>query len=245
MHLTCWLQELELLDKDNNPLTHAKYHREKVREAGERERRPLPLEIPKYLEQSVREYLTQVSLGTRRISGVWLSFDKNVSFWVCAFFLTVPSDNRGTETMGRGRGKRTADNKPEWWGRGGFYNRCHHRQAVQASFWIWGSAAQHPPAGEMEQSEPRTEPWAPGRRPPSACDLSCADLQGSCDCWRNRMWQDNSGPSFSAGGSRERGQRGWVQHLGNPASPDQCCVGGPPCCSGDGSSSETVCRISG
>lgn len=56
------VQELELLDKDNNPLTHAKYHREKVKEAGERERRPLTLEVPEYLEEHVREYLAQVSL---------------------------------------------------------------------------------------------------------------------------------------------------------------------------------------
>ncbi|KAG7214784.1 hypothetical protein INR49_010676 [Caranx melampygus] len=44
------IQELELLDKNNNPLTHARYHREKVKEAGERDRRPLPLEIPNYLK---------------------------------------------------------------------------------------------------------------------------------------------------------------------------------------------------
>lgn len=55
------VQELDLLDRDNNPLTHAKYHREKVKEAGERERRPFPLEIPEYLEQHMRDYLTQVS----------------------------------------------------------------------------------------------------------------------------------------------------------------------------------------
>uniref|UniRef100_A0A7N6C252 RNA helicase n=1 Tax=Anabas testudineus TaxID=64144 RepID=A0A7N6C252_ANATE len=55
------LKELELLDKNNNPLTHAKYHREQVREAGERERRPFPLEIPEYLENHMREYLAQVS----------------------------------------------------------------------------------------------------------------------------------------------------------------------------------------
>jgi len=54
------LQELELLDKNNNPLTHAKYHQEKVKEAGERERRPLPLEVPEYLEQNMRGYLAQV-----------------------------------------------------------------------------------------------------------------------------------------------------------------------------------------
>ncbi|KAM3866200.1 ATP-dependent RNA helicase DHX30 [Diretmus argenteus] len=58
------LKELELLDKDNNPLTHAGYHREQVREAGERERRPFPLEIPEYLEESMREYLTQYPVAT-------------------------------------------------------------------------------------------------------------------------------------------------------------------------------------
>lgn len=51
-----------MLDKDNNPLTHAKYHREKVREAGERERRPLTLAIPEYLQEHMRDYLSQVSL---------------------------------------------------------------------------------------------------------------------------------------------------------------------------------------
>lgn len=61
-YLLCHLlQELELVGKDNNPLTHANYHREKVREAGEKEKRPLPLEIPEYLEQSMRDYLAQVS----------------------------------------------------------------------------------------------------------------------------------------------------------------------------------------
>ncbi|XP_035489610.1 ATP-dependent RNA helicase DHX30 [Scophthalmus maximus] len=53
------LKELQLLDKNNNPLTHAMYNHEKVREAGERERRPIPLEIPKFLETHVRDYLAQ------------------------------------------------------------------------------------------------------------------------------------------------------------------------------------------
>ncbi|XP_077374923.1 ATP-dependent RNA helicase DHX30 [Festucalex cinctus] len=53
------LKELQLLDKNNNPLTHAKYHGAKVREAGERERRPLRVEVPTYLEERMRDYLTQ------------------------------------------------------------------------------------------------------------------------------------------------------------------------------------------
>ncbi|XP_054452635.1 ATP-dependent RNA helicase DHX30 [Anoplopoma fimbria] len=64
------LKELELLDKDNNPLTHANYHREKVREAGERERRPLPLEVPQYLEEHMREYLAQYPVATE-VQKLW------------------------------------------------------------------------------------------------------------------------------------------------------------------------------
>ncbi|KAI3374318.1 hypothetical protein L3Q82_006157 [Scortum barcoo] len=64
------LKELELLDKDNNPLTHAKYHREMVREAGERERRPFPLEIPEYLEEHMREYLAQYPVATE-VQKIW------------------------------------------------------------------------------------------------------------------------------------------------------------------------------
>ncbi|TMS09780.1 Putative ATP-dependent RNA helicase DHX30 [Larimichthys crocea] len=64
------LKELELLDKNNNPLTHAKYHREQVREAGERERRPLPLEVPEYLEKHVREYLAQYPAATE-VQKLW------------------------------------------------------------------------------------------------------------------------------------------------------------------------------
>ncbi|XP_010764518.1 putative ATP-dependent RNA helicase DHX30 [Notothenia coriiceps] len=53
------LKELELLDKNNNPLTHAKYNREKVKEAGERERRPHPIEVPQYLEEHLRGYFAE------------------------------------------------------------------------------------------------------------------------------------------------------------------------------------------
>ncbi|XP_022062811.1 ATP-dependent RNA helicase DHX30 [Acanthochromis polyacanthus] len=64
------LKELELLDVDNNPLTHAKYHRESVKEAGERERRPLSLEIPEYLEQSMKDYLSQYPVATE-VQKLW------------------------------------------------------------------------------------------------------------------------------------------------------------------------------
>ncbi|XP_053293236.1 ATP-dependent RNA helicase DHX30 [Pleuronectes platessa] len=64
------LKELQLLDKNNNPLTHAKYHHDEVRQAGDRERRPLPLEIPKYLEVNMREYLEQYPVATE-VQKLW------------------------------------------------------------------------------------------------------------------------------------------------------------------------------
>ncbi|XP_033838522.1 ATP-dependent RNA helicase DHX30 [Periophthalmus magnuspinnatus] len=53
------LKELELLDENNNPLTHAKYHRELVKEAGARDRRPFLLDVPEYLEDSIKSYLSE------------------------------------------------------------------------------------------------------------------------------------------------------------------------------------------
>ncbi|KAM7400526.1 hypothetical protein PAMA_004964 [Pampus argenteus] len=58
------LKELKLLDENNNPLTHAKYNHEMVKEAGEREKRPISLEIPEYLEEHMREYLAQYPVET-------------------------------------------------------------------------------------------------------------------------------------------------------------------------------------
>ncbi|XP_016103372.1 putative ATP-dependent RNA helicase DHX30 [Sinocyclocheilus grahami] len=52
-------KELKLLDEQNNPLTHARYHQQEVREAGERHRRPCRIQIPTDLERRVQEYLTQ------------------------------------------------------------------------------------------------------------------------------------------------------------------------------------------
>lgn len=56
---------MELLDKNNNPLTHAKYHREEVKEAVEREKQPLSIVVPAYLEEQMRQYLSEVSSHLR------------------------------------------------------------------------------------------------------------------------------------------------------------------------------------
>ncbi|XP_056148507.1 ATP-dependent RNA helicase DHX30 [Lampris incognitus] len=58
------LKELELLDKDNNPLTHARYHHKDVKEALERDKRPLQLEISQRLMENMREYFAQYPVGT-------------------------------------------------------------------------------------------------------------------------------------------------------------------------------------
>lgn len=66
------VQEMDKLDKNNNPLTHAKYHREEVKEAVERERQPLSIDIPAYLEEQMREYLAEVSFHlTERVQHTW------------------------------------------------------------------------------------------------------------------------------------------------------------------------------
>jgi len=54
------VQELELLDENNQALTHAKYHKQEVKDAADRDRRPVSLHIPLHLERSAREYLAQV-----------------------------------------------------------------------------------------------------------------------------------------------------------------------------------------
>ncbi|KAI1902230.1 hypothetical protein AGOR_G00042570 [Albula goreensis] len=53
------LKEMDLLDENNKPLTHAMYHKEEMRELRHRERRPCTLEIPEYLEDSLANYLTK------------------------------------------------------------------------------------------------------------------------------------------------------------------------------------------
>ncbi|XP_077471712.1 ATP-dependent RNA helicase DHX30 [Stigmatopora argus] len=53
------LKELQLIDRYNNPLTHAKYHGAKVKETVERERRPFRVEVPLHLEERMQEYLAQ------------------------------------------------------------------------------------------------------------------------------------------------------------------------------------------
>lgn len=64
------MQELKLLDKNNNPLTHAMYHKEQVHEAEARHRRPPALEIPRYLQESIKEYLAKVSFPlVRQLEG--------------------------------------------------------------------------------------------------------------------------------------------------------------------------------
>lgn len=54
------MQELELIDENNQALTHAKYHHQAVKEAADRDRRPVSLHIPLHLERSARDYLAQV-----------------------------------------------------------------------------------------------------------------------------------------------------------------------------------------
>ncbi|MGH0153391.1 UNVERIFIED_CONTAM: hypothetical protein FKN15_041924 [Acipenser sinensis] len=52
-------QELGLIDRNNNPLTHAMYHLDVIREQGERERRPCRVEVPPELQERIQRYLNK------------------------------------------------------------------------------------------------------------------------------------------------------------------------------------------
>ncbi|XP_035526206.1 ATP-dependent RNA helicase DHX30 [Morone saxatilis] len=64
------LKELKLLDSNNKPLSHVKYHQAKVKELAEQQRRPVPLEIPDYLKESIKEYQTQYPVE-EEVQKVW------------------------------------------------------------------------------------------------------------------------------------------------------------------------------
>ncbi|XP_033854736.2 ATP-dependent RNA helicase DHX30 [Acipenser ruthenus] len=53
------LKELGLIDRNNNPLTHAMYHLDVIREQGERERRPCRVEVPPELQERIQRYLNK------------------------------------------------------------------------------------------------------------------------------------------------------------------------------------------
>uniref|UniRef100_A0A674F2Q3 RNA helicase n=1 Tax=Salmo trutta TaxID=8032 RepID=A0A674F2Q3_SALTR len=63
------LKEMKLLDEDNQPLTHAMYHKEEMREAGQRDRQPCHLDIPEYLELNQQDEEEEEDLVTDAITG--------------------------------------------------------------------------------------------------------------------------------------------------------------------------------
>uniref|UniRef100_A0A8C4I221 RNA helicase n=1 Tax=Dicentrarchus labrax TaxID=13489 RepID=A0A8C4I221_DICLA len=64
------LKELKLLDDNNKPLNHVKYHQEKVKELANQQKRPVPLEIPDHLLESIKEYHTQYPVEAE-VQKVW------------------------------------------------------------------------------------------------------------------------------------------------------------------------------
>uniref|UniRef100_A0A9J8ACT7 DEAH (Asp-Glu-Ala-His) box helicase 30 n=1 Tax=Cyprinus carpio carpio TaxID=630221 RepID=A0A9J8ACT7_CYPCA len=73
-------KELNLLDEQNHPLTHARYHQQQVREAGERHRRPCRIHIPTDLERRIQEYLTQYPVEAERESSFSTDDDDDDDF---------------------------------------------------------------------------------------------------------------------------------------------------------------------
>ncbi|XP_063076053.1 ATP-dependent RNA helicase DHX30 [Engraulis encrasicolus] len=53
------LKDRELLDENNEPLTHADYHRDEVKEAARNRREPCYIDLPSDLKNSIESYLCQ------------------------------------------------------------------------------------------------------------------------------------------------------------------------------------------
>ncbi|KAL2097256.1 hypothetical protein ACEWY4_006463 [Coilia grayii] len=72
------LKDRELLDVNNQPLTHAQYHMDQVKEAGRRMRRPCSLEIPEELEVKMKEYLSQYPIQAE-MQKLWAEEDEQAA----------------------------------------------------------------------------------------------------------------------------------------------------------------------
>lgn len=58
------LQSLGLVDKNNNPLSHAMYNMTSLRELGENQRKPCHIKVPEATLRKIENYLNHVRLGS-------------------------------------------------------------------------------------------------------------------------------------------------------------------------------------
>lgn len=56
----CPLQSLGLVDRNNEPLTHAMYNLASLRELGETQRRPCTIQLPEPILRKIETFLNQV-----------------------------------------------------------------------------------------------------------------------------------------------------------------------------------------
>lgn len=57
------LQSLGLVDKNNNPLSHAMYNMTSLRELGENQRKPCHIKVPEATLRKIENYLNHVRLS--------------------------------------------------------------------------------------------------------------------------------------------------------------------------------------
>lgn len=57
------LQSLGLVDKNNNPLSHAMYNMTSLRELGENQRKPCHIKVPEATLRKIENYLNHVRLA--------------------------------------------------------------------------------------------------------------------------------------------------------------------------------------
>lgn len=68
----CPLQSLGLVDKNNNPLSHAMYNMTSLRELGENQRKPCHIKVPEATLRKIENYLNHVRLTLVSQNHLWL-----------------------------------------------------------------------------------------------------------------------------------------------------------------------------
>ncbi|PKU32541.1 atp-dependent rna helicase dhx30 isoform x1 [Limosa lapponica baueri] len=92
------IDSLGLVDKNNNPLSHAMYNMTSLRELGENQRKPCHIKVPEATLRKIENYLNHVRLAQLSESHLWLiSLNSRNRTWAESFMpkctnLSVPAN---------------------------------------------------------------------------------------------------------------------------------------------------------
>lgn len=75
-----------MVDKNNNPLSHAMYNMTSLRELGENQRKPCHIKVPEATLRKIENYLNHVRLAQLSENHLWLvPFNLRNCPWVESF----------------------------------------------------------------------------------------------------------------------------------------------------------------